>query len=192
MKKKTKLELTPEQVKKITDFVMLKRSEGMDDKHIRKEIFKKFELDITLYKLDWRTGKAKKGAVHESKALVTTHDQKRTKEPTTFKYNYSEQEINEFGRSLSNIIQEQNDLEEQKKNVVADYKIKIDAKQTQINDLSRKINIGFTMKNEVCDVIKDFAAGTKKAYLNSKLVLDERLTAADYTLPFPTQEEVLY
>lgn len=171
--------LTPKLKSDILIFVNDLRVEGASDKKIRTEIFNHFKLDITLYDLDWKNG---------AKALIHADEVRKTKEPTAFKHVFDEGEINEFGRSMANLVDERDALEEEKKMVAADYKQKVEAKKTQIKDLSRKINTGFVMKNEMCEVVKDFTKGTKKAYFNGKLVLEDKLTAADFTLPFPNAE----
>lgn len=138
------------------------------------------------------TGKGKKGdKAHEAlhhipvdndKQVMTTHHLKRTKEPTTYEHHFSEAEINEKAKSLSHVILEQNQLEEQKKSVMSDYKAKIDKKQEQINEISNYIRSGFEMRHATCEVIKDFEAGKKTYILDGKTVKEEKMTTADYTL----------
>lgn len=182
MKKNTeKLKLDNNKLSEILIFITEKRLLKMSDKNIRKEIFKKFELDITLYDFKFP-------AKGDRAALVHQRDMIRTKEPTSFKHTYTEQEINEFGRSSANLVSERDSLEEEKKLVTADYKQKIEEKKTKIKDLSRKILTGFYMRNEMCEVVKDFSKGSKKIYFNGTLVSEDKLTAADFTLPFPTTE----
>ena len=56
-----------------------------------------------------------------------------------------------------------------------------------INEISNYIRSGFEMRHAECEFVKDYNAGTKVYALNGKVVKEEKLTTADYTLDFPKE-----
>lgn len=185
--------LTPDQVKEITDYIKERKDAGIDAVVIRKEVFKKFKIDTTQWELNWSPdaalvkGSNKNERVKEGQQLATTHNVTRRHEPVNFKHEFTEGEINERANILAQLEMDREALEEAKKNVTSEYKTKIDEKETQIGKVVREIHSGFEMRNETCEVIRNFSDSTKKSYFKSKLVKDEKLTTADFTLQFPEE-----
>lgn len=190
-KKKT---LSTEQVKEITDYIKERKEAKIDAAQIRKEVFKKFKIDTTLWQLNWAPdatlikGSTKNERVPEGKQLATTNNTTRRNEPVNFKHEYSDAEINERASTLAQLEIDRQLLEDQKKNVNSEFKGKIEEKETQISKVAREINSGFEMKNETCQVIRDFNANSKKSFYRNKLVKEEKLSAADMVLQFPEEE----
>lgn len=189
-----KATLTPEQVKEITDYIQSRKNEGIDAKVIRKEVFKKFKIDTTVWQLNWEQNHKKvKGTdnnkpVADDQSLVTTSNIVRRSEPISFKHDFSEAEINERANILAQLEIDRDSLEDEKKNIANEYKTKIEEKETQIGKIAREINTGFEIRNETCEVVRDFNDGTKKCYYRGKLVKDEKLSASDYsTIHFPEE-----
>lgn len=170
-------------LEEIRQYCVKRLEEGANKKEIRKEVFKKWEVDTTQHAYVWEERPDQSGNVKEGKEIMRTTNITKTKEPITFNVAYGDSDLAEMGKTLAHFNSELLALEEQKKSVMSDYKAKMDAKQEQINEVSRKVNQGFDVKHETCEVVKDFDNGTKKCYFNGKLVKEEKLTQADYTLP---------
>ena len=180
--------LSKKQTKEITDYMISRRANGADDVTIRAEVFKKFKIDLTLYEFKWEPldANGKKG-VDNDKQLIRSSEIKKTREITPYKHEFSDGEIRAKAEALSNANMDIIALEEEKKSVVSDYKSKIDAKQAQVNELSRIIHSGFEIRKAELEIVKDFGTGTKKGYLEGECVLTEKLTAADHVqkIEFP-------
>lgn len=189
-------ELTPELTKKITDYINLRKAEKADPKVIRKEVFKMFGVDTTKVELKWDElvpvetvkGSTVNERVAEGKQLTPTHNIARRSEPVNFAYKFTPQEIATRGNMLAQLEIDRDDLEDSRKNVNSDYQGKIKEKETQISKLAREINSGFEMRNETCEVVRNFDTRKKQIYNRGKLVKEEEMTTADYTLPFPSDD----
>lgn len=189
--------LSPAQVKEITDYIQGRKAEKIDSKTIRKEVFKKFNIDTEQWQLNWEPkpdkvkGTTKNTPVAEGQQLATTHQIVRRKEPVTFKHDFSVDEINDRAKIQAQLEIDREQIENEKKNVMNEFKTKIEEKETQISKLAREINTGFEMRNETCEVVRNFETNTKQVLYKGKLVKEEKMTQADYTLMFPETEEEL-
>lgn len=189
--------LSAAQVKEITDYIRLRKDAGADDVVIRKEVFKKFQIDTTQWELKWgESAKTVKGSnkntrVAGDKSMQTTNNTNRRHEPVSFKHEYSQEEISERAHILAQLEIDRNALEEEKKNISSDFKTKIDEKETAIGKIAREINSGFEMRNETCEVIRHFNENSKKAYFKGVLVKEEKLSPSDFALQmeFPEPAE---
>ena len=74
----------------------------------------------------------------------------RTRE--SVKHQFSDAETLEMSRQLARSHQELSEIEEQKENVVADFKAQITAKEGSIADLSRRINNGYEYRTVDCEL----------------------------------------
>jgi hypothetical protein len=68
---------------------------------------------------------------------------------------FTESEIKDFSRTLAYECRQVAQLEEQKKEVVSDFKAKIDAKHSLISMLSNNVNNGYEYRNVDCEVELD-------------------------------------
>lgn len=181
------LKLNKTMTKTITDLLIKRRAEGATNEEIRKGVFKDYGIDLTLYKFEWEPV-SKKGPVPAERALTTTHQQKRSKEIINYKHEFTQDEIVEKAHLQATAQADLNALKDQKKSVMSDFNAKIQAKQETINEYARQVNSGVEPRRGECEIIKDFDKGIKTAYLDGKVVLEEKLTTADYTLQFPDEE----
>ena len=187
--------LSPAQVKEITDYIQSRKAENAEAKTIRKEVFKKFNIDTEQWQLNWEPkpdkvkGSNKNTPVAAGKQLATTNNITRRKEPVSFKYDFSIDEINERAKIQAQLELDREELEGQKKNVMNDFKTKIEEKETQIGKLAREINSGFEMRNDTCEVVRNFETNTKQVLFKGKVVKEEKMTQADWALQFPDDEE---
>jgi len=189
-------ELTAELTKEILEYINARKADGIDAKVIRKEVWKKFQIDTTKVELKWdgapEPETVKGGTVNErvaeGKELTPTTNIARRHEPVNFAYKFTTEEINARGNMLAQLEIDRDDLEDQRKNVNSDYQTKIKEKETQISKLAREINSGFEMRNETCEVVRNFDSRKKQIYHRGKLVKEEAMTTADYTLPFPSED----
>ena len=71
------------------------------------------------------------------------------------KYTFTEDEKKEIASVLAQKVTELQSHEDQKKAVMSDLKSQIDGTQAKVNNLAVKLNNGYEMRNEVCDVEMD-------------------------------------
>lgn len=104
------------------------------------------------------------------------------KENYNFQYNFTEEELKEKSKQLARSCDERNNLEDQKKSVMSDFKSKIDSKNAEINIASGHINNGYEWLTKTCDVEYDFDHGKKIFYYNDLRVGVEKMTKDDYQI----------
>lgn len=100
-------------------------------------------------------------------------------------YHFTEAEIKEKAIRLAAEIQERSKLEDELADIKAQYKSKIEAKNSEINLLSSQVNSGFEMKEVRCQVMKDFDKGTKDYIYDGKVYATVRMTDRDYQTEMP-------
>lgn len=72
------------------------------------------------------------------------------------KYHFSEDERKEQASELARFVGSKNELEQQKKEAMAQFKADIEKADSQISTLSTHLNQGYIHKNIDCEVTKDF------------------------------------
>lgn len=194
VKKPEVTKLSSEDVLKIRTRIIELQEKKMERNDIRKTIFKEFKIDTTQWELNWeatqaptKKGSAKNKRVDPDKSLVTTHDQKRTQEPVNYEHFFTDEELISRGDILARLEIDRMEIEENKKNVMSDFKSKLEEKDTAINKVSREIDSKKEQRNAICDVIRDFSKGTKQCFLNGKLVKEDKLSASEYQLKIPME-----
>lgn len=113
---------------------------------------------------------------------------KNKKQQHTIKYVFNEQEIAEKAKQLANECSEKQNLEDEKKAVMSDFKSKVDGKDAIIGLLSNHINFGFEMKTVLCDVEFDFKKGVKHLFFDGKKYDTVKITEEDRQLEIATEE----
>lgn len=107
-------------------------------------------------------------------------------------YHFTEKELREQGQEVARLTQDINTLKDQAKSAAADFKSRIDAKESARNAVSNKLTGGYEMR-EILAIVQYDPKRSKKVYLHPKTraVLSERdMTVADWQLPMFTKEEM--
>lgn len=119
---------------------------------------------------------------HKSKQVLSADGNPIRKENYNFQYNFTEDELKEKSKQLARSCDERNNLEDQKKSVMSDFKSKIDSKNAEINITSGHINNGYEWLTKTCDVEYDFDNSKKIFYYNNDRVGVEKMSPQDYQL----------
>ena len=85
----------------------------------------------------------------------------KAKELHNIRYAFTGDEIKEKGKRLANAELDKARFEDELKSLKSEHKAKIDQQDATINLMSNHISNGYEMKNVECEVVKDFAKGTK-------------------------------
>lgn len=104
------------------------------------------------------------------------------KELHDIKYQFTKEEIDLKSKQLAVACEDRSRLEDEKKEIMSNFKYKLDGKNSEINLLSNHINTGFEHKNVTCEVQMDYKAGVKKYYWEGKLYDTIKMTASDYQM----------
>lgn len=117
---------------------------------------------------------------------------KRKPEPQKFefipvKHSFDATERDELGKSLAQHVEAKNRLEEEKKNITADFSNRIKVELANINQLSLKVNAGYEMRDTECRVEFNSPKRKKKYYNRStgKLICEMDMKPSDLVLEFP-------
>lgn len=86
---------------------------------------------------------------------MSTKNGKIQKRFINAKINLSKEEIHERAISLATVIIDKAELDDQRKEIVSDFKSKIDGKDAEINSLSRAIREGYEYRDVEFDVKRD-------------------------------------
>lgn len=78
-----------------------------------------------------------------------TLEPKKVKE--YLKYEFSQDEIRQFGIDLARLSSEHSELEDEKKSVTSQFKAQMDAKHAEIQAVSNKINSGSERRSVDCE-----------------------------------------
>jgi len=97
----------------------------------------------------------------------------------------NEDEIKELGLTMAKNVSELENLESQKSATAADFTSRIKAKNIEINSASRKIQDGFEMRYEDCNVENDFKAQMVTFFFGGKLVKDRKMTQDEIQMELP-------
>lgn len=104
------------------------------------------------------------------------------KENYNFRYEFTPEELKEKSMLLAAACKERNAIEDEKKQVMAEFKAKIDGKNAEVNVIAQHITSGFTYVTNQCTCIMNFGNGIKEYYFNDVLVGQENLSTSDYQL----------
>ena len=95
----------------------------------------------------------------------------------------TEPELAELGKQQARLLQEIGELVMQKKVAVDEFKAAIGEKQKQVEDISKRINLGLERQDIDCDVLFDTPEKGRKSYVavaTGHIVKLEEMTSADY------------
>lgn len=128
----------------------------------------------------------------ESKDKPRSHKRKSKPEPPKFefipvKHEFSPEERDALGKSLAQHVEARNRLEEEKKNITADFSNRIKVELANINQLSLKVNAGYEMRDTECRVEFNTPKRKKKYYhrATGKLICEMDMKPSDLVLEFP-------
>jgi hypothetical protein len=97
-----------------------------------------------------------------------------------FDYQFTKEELERLGKTLSRTCIERERVAQEKKDVNAEYKDKLDEKDAQISMLSRNIDKGSEHVKKTCDVLYDYDACFKVYFYNGTEVGRVRMEKKDY------------
>lgn len=107
------------------------------------------------------------------------------------KHDFSDSEKLDLGSSLTEAMQEANELADQLKTIQADYRSRIQSSKAKIAELSNKLRTGYDMRPTRCRVVFNGKTGRKRYFLaDSKkavLVVDLPMTPSDYNRELPLE-----
>lgn len=163
--------LDAKQTKEITDFITERKKTEKDPKVIRKEIFDKFGVDITVYEFKWPEDTGEHVPVSKGKELAKARDfSKSYKENTDYEHKFTDAEIIELAKRRSMTAQEMAQIESRKKATIKDYDFQIQGKETAIGEMDNQVSNGFEIRHCTAEVIKDYKAGVKRySYLGKEI-----------------------
>jgi hypothetical protein len=97
------------------------------------------------------------------------------------KHTFTEEEKREIASEMAQKITEANEIERQAKAVAGSFKGQIDELKAKVSNCSTKYNNGFEMRNELCDVSRDYDNRMVYYYLEgtSELVKERAMTASE-------------
>jgi len=95
----------------------------------------------------------------------------------------TEPELAELGKQQARLLQDIGELVMQKKVAVDEFKSAIGEKQKQVEDISKRINLGLERQDIECDVLLDTPEKGRKSFVavaTGQIVRVEEMTASDY------------
>jgi len=95
----------------------------------------------------------------------------------------TEPELAELGKQQARLLQDIGELVMQKKVAVDEFKAAIGEKQKQVEDISKRINLGLERQDIECDVLLNTPEKGRKSFVavaTGKVVKVEEMTAGDY------------
>lgn len=109
------------------------------------------------------------------------------KETITIQHPFTPAELEEKGQMLANAVAKKKTIEEEKKNVMKEYSLKIDQKKSEIDILSSAITNKYEMQTVTAQVTLDFNVQKKFFMHDGQIVKQEPLSKADYQLRIETE-----
>lgn len=103
---------------------------------------------------------------------------------TTAPYKFNDLEINDLAKELATLLIEIQAVERERKDVMDEFKHKLDAKEKKANDLVEKIDTGQEERDYECKVEKDYA-DNKLTYVNvddGEVVKIEKMGEEDFQM----------
>lgn len=98
---------------------------------------------------------------------------------------FTGEEITDIGMSMAKKVTELERLESQKSAAAADFTSRIKQKIIEINEASRKIQDGFEMRYEDCDVVMNHENHRVYFYFRDERVKDRKMTPDEIQMPLP-------
>jgi hypothetical protein len=95
----------------------------------------------------------------------------------------TEPELAELGRQQARLLQDIGELVIQKKVAMDEFKAAIGEKQKQVEEISRRINLGLERQDIECDVLLNAPEKGRKSFVaaaTGQIVKVEDMTAGDY------------
>src|SRR5579885_237007 len=95
----------------------------------------------------------------------------------------TEPELAELGKQQARLLQNIGELVMQKKVSVDEFKIAIGQKQKQVEDISKRINLGLERQDVECDVLLNTPEKGRKSFVavaTGQILKIEDMTSADY------------
>ncbi len=105
------------------------------------------------------------------------------------RYQFTEDERRDMGLQLSRAVQESGLIEEQKKQIMSEFKAKLDAVQANSSSLAIKIGNGYEMRETRCRVELFPTEGKKRFFLpeTDELIKEDVMSHADYQQLLPME-----
>jgi hypothetical protein len=119
-------------------------------------------------------------------------DIKPQKTTRSLRYDFSDDEIRGLGGNLVRAIDEQRQIENEKKTVVSQFKSRLDGKHADIEILTRNIQNGFEYRSTNCEIrFNDPAIGKKTTYRldTNKAVDTQNMSEAELQLKIDLDHE---
>jgi hypothetical protein len=107
------------------------------------------------------------------------------------KYQFTEPELKERATQLARECRELEDIENEKKQVMSDFKAKIDGHQAKISGLSNNINNGYEYRYIDCEVVLNQPIDGEKQIIRKdtgELVKQEAMTPQELQEELPLEE----
>jgi hypothetical protein len=95
----------------------------------------------------------------------------------------TESELAELGKQQARLLQDIGELVMQKKVAVDEFKAAIGEKQKQVEEISKRINLGLERQDIDCDVLLNTPEKGRKSFIavaTGQIVKVEDMTSADY------------
>lgn len=115
---------------------------------------------------------------------------KHTKE--TLRYNFTDEELTQVAKNLGQKCQDKATLEEEKKRVASQYKLRLDTIDGEIEADTIKVNSGYEMRNVECGVFYHTPEQGKKTIIRTdtnKVVRVEKMTEFECQATMNLDEE---
>jgi hypothetical protein len=102
----------------------------------------------------------------------------------TFKYQFTPEEIGNNADQLARFVMEQDEIEQEKKEVMSQYKAKLDEASAKISKYANWVRSGYEMRDEDCRLVLDYGKGKRMHFSkkSGKLVKEENLWPDDRQL----------
>ena len=108
------------------------------------------------------------------------------------KYQFTEAELKEKAVQLARECRQNEEIEDDKKRVMSDFKAKIDAHQAQISLLSGHINSGDDFRDVECHVNLNSPIPGRKTFMRidtAEIVAEEDMTKEEFQMELPLEGE---
>ena len=108
-------------------------------------------------------------------------------ERITLQHEFTKDELEKKGADLAQACSRREQLEDQKKQINSEFKLKLDSANAEINLLAQHISQKFEMQNVEAEVTLDFE-DKKRIYTQEGVeIYRETLRGADFNFPFCTK-----
>lgn len=101
---------------------------------------------------------------------------------------FTEEEIKDIGMQMAKKTTELEKVESQKSSSAAEFTSRIKQKRLELGEASRKIQDGYEMRYEDCEVSRDVESKMVRFYFNDELVKERRMTPDEIQMSLPGVE----